>query len=89
MMIDTGKTRLDMPVPEWVGWLFVAYGVAVMLVGAIKRRKLSSGERHMICPKFNQVCKAYEAPTGKCPHRDTPMEELQGYYERHPDEKRE
>ena len=86
---ETGLVpKSEFPVYPWVGLLFMGAGLpfighGIYLLFKAPRPELVKAD--FICPKCESVYPLPENAELTCPHDGTPMEPLEGYYNRHPE----
>jgi len=73
---------------KWpVALFFVLFGLALIWFGFRKK----SGEfedRVLICPKCREPYSKKDVPDERCPRCEVELEDLEGFYERHPELKK-
>jgi len=77
-------------VPKLSGYLWAAFGVAFLLYGVFtKEIPKEPHEDFVICPDCRNSFYAKDVHQNQCPECEGTVEDLDGYYERHPDQREE
>jgi uncharacterized C2H2 Zn-finger protein len=76
----------EIPIPHFSGIIFIAYGVALVVLGAKRILiKTKDYDEYMICPACQHITKTCQTTDNKCPKCGENIEALKGFYERHPE----
>jgi hypothetical protein len=67
-----------------VGWIFVILGLVILVI-AIRTKAKDFEEKFMICPKCKEPFNKKDIPDQRCPQCKAEVEDLDGFYERHPE----
>lgn len=68
------------------GILFLVIGIALFAYGTLKKERLvSDGEKIVACPRCGQAYREQDVIDGKCPSCNVRLEDIRGFYERHPE----
>ena len=84
------------PVSRGTGVFFIALSISYLAFVIIYRRRIIEAKiaekeikieanRTMICPSCREPAFATEFPDNKCPKCDSEVENLYGFYDRHPE----
>jgi len=74
------------PIPRSTGIIVSLFGIVVLLSALFRKRKsFQDEERFFICPKCLTPYARKSFIGGQCSKCEEPLEELNGFYERHPE----
>lgn len=93
LSIITGPTFYDRLYGRY--WDFtdvrVPFGGALILMGilfvwsALRKKAKDFGDKFMICPECKTPFNKTDVPNGRCPKCEVKVEDLEAFYERHPE----
>jgi len=73
-------------VPNEVGILFVIFGIMLILYGLFKKCvPENEASKFIICSECSKTFYAKDIPDQKCPKCNAKLEDMEGFYERHPE----
>ena len=79
-----------LPVPRFSGYLWIAFGVALLLYGIFtKKIPKAPHEEYVICLDCRNSFYAKDVHLNRCPKCEGTVEDLDGFYDRHPELKEE
>jgi ABC-type uncharacterized transport system permease subunit len=67
-----------------VGIAIIAFGLGLLYV-ASRKSFTYNGEKYIVCPKCNESFSQRDVPNSLCPQCDVELEDLDGFYDRHPE----
>ena len=67
-----------------VGWVFIIFGFVILVIG-LRTKAKDFEENFMICPKCREPFNKENIPQQRCPNCKVELEDLEGFYERHPE----
>ena len=74
------------PVPRFVNVLMVVYGFVIVVVSLkVIMGRNSKKDRYLICAKCQNIVDTFQSADDKCSKCGGPLEDLKGFYERHPE----
>ena len=92
LTLGSGHDGFGFSVPSFVGALTILAGFIWIGYALLHRKSLSIGEKNseeaeriMICPGCEEVAYAWEIPGLRCPNCEVNLENLEGFYDRHPE----
>ena len=75
-----------LPVPRFSGYLWIAFGVILLLYGIFtKKIPKEPYEDFVICPECMNSFYAKDVHQNQCPKCEGTVEDLDGFYDRHPE----
>ena len=78
--------KFGFPIPPSTGILLIFIGIFFIIFGFLRKIDLTKfSEIYLICPKCDKILQVADAKDYICPNCFETMEELEGYYDRHPD----
>ena len=66
------------------GGLLIIIGILFVWL-AVRKKAKEFGDKFLICPKCRTPFNQKDVPEGKCSKCDVELEDLEGFYERHPE----
>jgi hypothetical protein len=83
---DAWDNHHGVPVPRFAGIVLACFGVFLILYSIFAKKIPKAQDDHfVICTECGETFFAKEVPDQICPKCKGQMEELKGYYERHPE----
>ena len=80
-------TQYGISVPRGAGVVLICAGTILIVYSLIKRKDIlkEESEFFQICPRCEETAYAKDVPDLKCPECEVDLENLEGYYDRHPE----
>jgi hypothetical protein len=73
------------PTPKVSNYLMVAFGLIMVILTLKKKGKLEDDNIYVICKNCKSIFLTDESPKLICPNCNFKLEELEGFYDRHPE----
>jgi hypothetical protein len=67
-----------------VGSIFMMFGIAILVI-ALRTKAKDFEDKSVICPKCKTPFDQKDVPDGRCPKCEVELEDLEGFYKRHPE----
>ena len=67
-----------------VGWTFIIMGIGIFVI-ALREKAKDFEDKFLICPKCKQPFNKKDVLGDRCPKCEVELEDLKGFYERHPE----
>jgi len=85
---DPHPSQYGIPVPREAGIVVICAGTILILYSLVRRKRIfeaEESERLVICPRFEETTYAKDAPDLQCLKCKVDLENLVGFYDRHPE----
>jgi len=83
--IGKGRAYRGVPLPGITGYLLSAGGMGVIVCGLVTKSIAKRADGYLICSECRSVFPAGNVRDAACPKCSGRMEDLKGFYERHPE----
>jgi len=89
-MFSSGwDSKYNVELPKLVGILVAVFGVFLFAFGVLKKNIVDFENTIMKCPKCFFIASRWELKNNQCPQCKAGLEDLKGFFRRHPEHKEE
>lgn len=67
-----------------VGWIFIIIGIGIFVI-ALRKKAKEFEDKFLICPECKKPFDKKDVPNGRCPKCGVELEDLERFYDRHPE----